>query len=59
MYRVLVITQPYHLYRAVYIARRLGLEAVGTQAMENQYVFPLYNSVRELLARNKDFLLTL
>lgn len=59
MYRVLVITQPYHLYRAVYVARRLGLDAVGTSAMENQYVFPIYNTVRELLARNKDFLLTL
>lgn len=58
MRRVLVITQPYHLYRAVYVARRLGLDAVGTPAMENQYVFPLRNTVREVLARGKDFLYT-
>ena len=56
MRQVLVVTQPYHLYRAVYVARRLGLEATGTQSMPNRYVYPLYNQVREVLARNKDFL---
>ncbi|MGN0635586.1 MAG: vancomycin high temperature exclusion protein [Acutalibacteraceae bacterium] len=59
MRRVLVVTQPYHLYRAVYVARRLGLEATGTQSMPNRYVYPLYNQVREVLARNKDFLYTI
>ena len=55
----LIITQPYHLYRAVFDARRLGLDAQGTAAMPNTYVFPLYNTVREVLARNKDFIFSL
>ena len=52
----LIVTQTYHLYRAIYDARRLGLDAQGTDAMPNTYVFPMYNTVREILARNKDFL---
>ena len=54
----LIVTQTYHLYRAVYIARSLGMDADGTQAMPNIYVHPLYNDLREVLARNKDFFFT-
>lgn len=48
-----IVTQKYHLYRAVYNARRLGIDAYGYAADELNY--PIYNDVREALARTKDF----
>lgn len=56
--RPLIVTQRYHLYRAVYDARRLGLEADGAAAAENVYC-KTYNNLRELLARTKDFVYTM
>ena len=53
--RVVVVTQEYHLYRALYIANSLGLEAYGVGADPRQYVGALYRELREILARNKDF----
>ena len=55
---VLIVTQTYHLYRAVYDARRLGLDARGVTAMPNTYTFQTYNDLREILARDKDFIYT-
>ena len=55
--RPLIVTQRYHLYRAVYDARRLGLDADGAAAAPNEY-YKTYNDLRELLARNKDFVFT-
>lgn len=53
--RLVIATQTYHLYRALYAARALGMEAVGVasdyRAYEGQ---PLFSS-REVLARTKDF----
>ncbi len=57
--KIIIVTQRYHLYRALFIARRLGLDADGCEAMPNTYRYQLYNSAREYLARNKDFLFTL
>lgn len=51
--KVLIVTQKYHLYRAVYIARQLGLDAYGFEREELKY--PITNSVREAAARVKDF----
>ena len=53
--RVVVVTQAYHLPRAIWIARRLGLEAVGVACDTQRYPGQLYRDVRELLARDKDF----
>ena len=56
--KVVIVTQKYHLYRAVYNARKLGLDAYGVAA-DGQYNFSLpvrtYNNFRESLARCKDF----
>lgn len=52
--KMLVVTQKYHLYRAVYDARRLGIDAYGYAADELRY--PIYNDIREALARVKDFI---
>lgn len=54
--KMLIVTQPYHLYRAVYDARKMGIDAYGTESMPNTYVMQKYNDVREFLARDKDFL---
>lgn len=51
--KTLIITQKYHLYRAVYNARKLGIEAYGFDREELQY--PIYNDLRESAARVKDF----
>ena len=54
--RVVIVTQEYHLHRALYIANQLGLEAYGVPSDPRQYVGELYREVREILARNKDFI---
>ena len=54
--RVLIVTQEYHLYRAVYIARSLGLDAYGVAADRRPYTRQLYRECREVLARYKDFM---
>lgn len=51
--KVLIVTQKYHLYRAVYIARQLGIEAYGLDREELKY--PITNNIREAVARVKDF----
>ena len=53
--KVVIVTQKYHLYRALHIANSLGIEAYGVGADPRQYVGALYREVREILARNKDF----
>lgn len=52
--RVLIVTQGYHLYRALYIAKALGLEAAGVAADLRPYRGQRYYDLREVLARCKD-----
>ncbi|MBR2684171.1 MAG: YdcF family protein [Atopobiaceae bacterium] len=52
---VVIVTQDYHLYRAIYIAGQLGLEAHGVGADTRPYAGALYREIREILARDKDF----
>ena len=54
--KVVIVTQKYHLYRALYIANQLGLEAYGVGADPRQYVGATYREIREILARDKDFI---
>ena len=51
--KMVIVTQKYHLYRAVYDARKLGIDAYGFAAERLEY--PIHNDVREALARVKDF----
>jgi len=56
---VVIVTQRYHLYRALYIANRMGLTAYGIASDLHSYSdMPRYTA-RELLARTKDFFYTL
>ncbi len=54
--KILIITQKYHLYRALYIASSLNVEALGISADTRRYSGQLNRDVRELLARSKEFI---
>ena len=53
--KVIIVTQTYHLPRALYVAEKLGLEAYGVAALDVNYHGQMYRELRELLARAKDF----
>lgn len=53
--KMIIVTQKYHLYRALYIAKQLEIEAYGVASDPRQYVGATYRELREILARNKDF----
>jgi vancomycin permeability regulator SanA len=56
---IVIITQKYHLYRALYIAKSLGINAVGVSADVRLYSRQSVRELREILARNKDFFTSL
>ena len=49
--KVIIVTQEYHLYRALYIAEQLGMEAYGVSADLNRYAGQSMRDFREVLAR--------
>lgn len=51
---VIISTQQFHISRAVYIARRLGLEAYGLPSSDREQG-RIYNNLRESLAKVKAF----
>ena len=53
--KVIIVTQGYHLYRALYIAEQLGVEAYGVSSDLNTYAGQSMRDFREVLARCKDF----
>ena len=53
--KMIVVTNEYHLFRALYIANALGLEAVGVSSDIRPYFGQTGRDVREVLARCKDF----
>lgn len=53
--RIIIVTQEYHLYRSLYIAEKLGIEAYGVSASLHGYGSQDYQDMRESLARMKDF----
>jgi vancomycin permeability regulator SanA len=53
--KIIIVTQEYHLFRALYVANSLGLEAVGYPSDPRQYAGQAYRELREILARDKDF----
>ncbi len=53
--KVIIVSQPYHLPRALYVAERLGLEAYGVAAEDISYRGQAYRDLREMAARGKDF----
>lgn len=57
--RIVVATQTYHLYRAVYDANALGVEAIGVPSDYRTYSGQLQYDIREVFARTKDFFMTI
>ena len=55
--KIIIVTQKYHLSRAVYIARKLGIEAYGVPSDKHFYPQIKQYKLRETLARCKDYLL--
>lgn len=54
--KVIIVTQKYHLYRALYIAKELNLEAYGIAANKREYQYQWKRDIREIAARVKDFI---
>ncbi|MBR3894997.1 MAG: YdcF family protein [Clostridia bacterium] len=52
--RVIIVTQSYHLYRALYLAEKAGLDAYGVSADLRTYRGQIKYDVREIAARCKD-----
>ena len=52
--KMIIVSQEYHLYRAVYIANELGIEAYGVPA-EQEADTALITNLRESVARVKDY----
>lgn len=55
--KVIIVTQEYHLNRALYLAHKLGLEAYGVPADLRDYSGQTMRDIREIAARCKDFAL--
>ncbi len=53
--KAIIVTQEFHLYRALYIANKLGLDAYGVASDLRRYAGEEYVEAREKLARIKDF----
>lgn len=52
---IIIVSQKYHLYRAIYTAEKLGIKAVGVSADLDTYAGQAKRDLREILARDKDF----
>ena len=57
--KMVIITQEYHLHRALYIAEKLGIEAYGVASDYHIYAGQFMRDLREILARAKDFVTTI
>ena len=57
--KIIIVSQKYHLYRALYIADKLGIEAYGVSADLNEYRGQSVRDLREVAARVKDLFLTM
>lgn len=52
---IIIVSQKYHLYRALYISEKLDVKAAGVSANLNTYGGQLKRDIREIIARDKDF----
>ena len=53
--KMVIVTQKYHLYRALYDAKDKGIEAVGVSADLAVYQGQTMRDLREIVARVKDY----
>ncbi|MBQ9200011.1 MAG: YdcF family protein [Lachnospiraceae bacterium] len=57
--KVVIVTQRYHLYRSVYVAKSLGMDAYGVAAKDARYNGQTKRDFREIVAVDKDFIWSL
>ena len=55
--KILIVTQEYHLPRALYISKKFGLDCVGVSSDYRKYYRQNYRELREVAARTKDFII--
>lgn len=53
---IIIVTQKYHLPRALYIAKVLNINAYGIPSNQRKYTNQEKREIREILARTKDFI---
>ena len=56
--KVIIVTQKYHLYRSIFVAREYNIDSIGISAKEVNYFGKTNREVREILARVKDYFLS-
>ncbi len=54
--KAVIVTQGFHLYRALYIGEKLGIELYGVDSASRRYGREIYNRLREYPARVKAFI---
>ena len=55
--KIIIITQKYHMARALYLANKIGIEAYGVTSFDiPQKGIMLKNEIREILSRDKNFI---
>ena len=54
--RALVVTQGYHLSRALFIGKALGIDVYGAAADQETFSLQKNREVREIIARDKDLI---
>ena len=54
--KTIIVTQKYHLYRSLYIANALDINAIGVSADKRSYLMQFKRDIREIIARVKDFI---
>ena len=57
--KIIVVTQTYHQYRALYIGEKLGLSVIGVASDQMEYSGQPLREIREVFARVKDFFKTM
>ncbi len=57
--KIVIVTQEFHLYRSLYVASKFSLEAKGISATLRHYTGETTFELREILARDKDFIKTI
>ena len=53
--KIIIVTQEYHMYRSLYIAEKLDIEAYGVTSNPRKYRNQKIREIREFLAITKDF----
>ena len=53
--KIIIVTQKYHLHRALYVAEKLGIEAYGVASDPREFRGQVVRELRDVLARDKDF----